>query len=76
MIFTAMGHAGDTIRFSTRFVGELTVTRSDAGLTLDFPAWQAEPVTPPALLLRCLGIDDAVEVRAARDYLVVLENQQ
>ncbi|MBT9429948.1 PhzF family phenazine biosynthesis protein, partial [Candidatus Symbiopectobacterium endolongispinus] len=60
VIFTAMGYAGDTIRFSTWFVGELTVTRSDAWLTLDFPAWQAEPVTPPALLLRCLGIDAAV----------------
>ncbi len=69
VIFTAMGYAGETIRFSTRFVGELTVTRSDAGLTLDFPAWQAEPVTQLALLLRCLGIDDAVEVRAARDFI-------
>lgn len=76
VIFTAIGYAGETIHFSTRFVGELAVTRSEAGLTLDFPAWQAEPVTPPALLLRCLGIDKALEVRAARDYLVVLENQQ
>lgn len=76
VIFTLRDYPGDRIRFSTRFVGDLTVTRDGEWLTLDFPAWSTQPTTPPALLWQCLGIQDAVEVRVARDYLVVLENQQ
>ena len=61
----------------TRFVGPLTVSRKGDWLTLDFPAWQTEKVeTPPALLFETLGITQAKEVRVARDYMVVLDNQQ
>lgn len=57
-------------------MGPLTVTRSGDWLTLDFPARQSEPVEPPALLLETLGITEYKEVRVARDYMVVMENQQ
>jgi PhzF family phenazine biosynthesis protein len=77
VIFEYLNHPSAEIHFSTRFVGPLTVSRRGDWLTLDFPAWQTDTVeTPPALLFSALGIERAVEVRAGRDYLVVLENQQ
>lgn len=76
VIFEHLNHPGETIHFDTRFVGPLTVTRYGEWLTLDFPAWKTEPVTPPSLLLEALGITEYIEVRVARDYMVVLENQQ
>ncbi|HCD5423708.1 TPA: PhzF family phenazine biosynthesis protein [Klebsiella aerogenes] len=76
VIFEYLDHPSATIVFSTRFVGELRVTRSGDWLTLDFPAWQTTPVhdVPPALFAG-LGIDDALEVREGRDYLVVLRDR-
>lgn len=77
VIFEYFDHPSSTIVFSTRFVGELRVTRSGDWLTLDFPAWATTAVEqPPAELLAGLGLSDAVEVRVARDYLVVLADRQ
>ena len=39
VIFEYLDHPSATILFSTRFVGELRVTRNGDWLTLDFPAW-------------------------------------
>ncbi|ELY2508614.1 PhzF family phenazine biosynthesis protein [Cronobacter sakazakii] len=75
VIFEHLDYPHSEIRFSTRFVGELTVTRRGDWLTLNFPAWQAQPVDAPALLLSALGIDGAVSVAAYRDYLVELQTQ-
>lgn len=76
VIFEHLGYPSKTIHFDTRFVGPLAVTRDDGWLTLDFPAWSAESVVPPSLLLETLGITEYQEVRVARDYMVVLKNQQ
>ncbi|MPT44791.1 MAG: PhzF family phenazine biosynthesis protein, partial [Klebsiella sp.] len=77
VIFEYLDHPSATITFSTRFVGELRVTRSGDWLTLDFPAWTTTPVdNPPADLLAGLGLESAVEVREGRDYLVVLADRQ
>ena len=77
VIFEYLDYPHTEIVFSTRFVGELTVKSSGDWLTLNFPAWTSEPVdNPPALLFFALGIEGAKEVRAGRDYMVVLENQQ
>lgn len=77
VIFEYLDYPHTEIAFSTRFVGELKVTRSGDWLTLNFPAWATEKVeNPPALLLSSLGIGDAKEVRVGRDYLVVLESQR
>ncbi len=78
MLFSQyLDHPSATITFSTRFVGELRVTRSGDWLTLDFPAWTTTPVdNPPADLLAGLGLESAVEVREGRDYLVVLADRQ
>ncbi|MBD4424790.1 isomerase, partial [Xanthomonas citri pv. citri] len=66
----------DSIHFTTRFVGPLTVARSGEWLKLDFPAWGTESVTPPSLLLEALGITEYKDMRVGRDYMVVLDNQQ
>ncbi len=77
VIFEYLDYPHTEIIFSTRFVGDLKVTRSGDWLTLNFPAWGCEAVeNPPALLFSTLGISGAQEVRAGRDYMVVLENQQ
>ncbi|HHG8774028.1 TPA: PhzF family phenazine biosynthesis protein [Raoultella planticola] len=77
VIFEYLDYPSATIVFSTRFVGELKVTRNGDWLTLDFPAWSTVPVSaPPAELLAGLGLSEALEVRAGRDYLVVLNDRQ
>ncbi len=76
VIFEYFDYPEATIHFSTRFVGPLSVTRNGEWLTLDFPAWDTEPVMPLPLLLETLGISECKEVRVARDYMVVLETQQ
>jgi len=76
VIFEHLDYPGEIVHFDTRFVGPLTVERSGEWLTLDFPAWKTEPVTPPSLLLDALGITEYKEVRVARDYMVVLDNPQ
>ncbi|RDT53002.1 PhzF family phenazine biosynthesis protein [Escherichia coli] len=77
VIFEYLDYPDTQINFTTRFVGPLIVSRKGDWLTLDFPAWQTERVAaPPALLFETLGITQAKEVRVARDYMVVLENQQ
>ncbi|MEL4013655.1 PhzF family phenazine biosynthesis protein [Dryocola clanedunensis] len=76
VIFEHLDYPDAVIHFDTRFVGPLTVTRNGEWLTMDFPAWATEPVMPLPLLLETLGISECKEVRVARDYMVVLENQQ
>lgn len=76
VIFEYLDYPDTEILFTTRFVGDLKVSRNGDWLTLDFPAWATETVSQvPALLMKALGIERAKEVRVARDYLVVLENQ-
>ena len=76
VIFEHLDYPATAIHFDTRFVGPLVVTRSGDWLTLDFPAWYSEPVSMPSILLEALNITDYQEIRVARDYMVVLENQQ
>lgn len=76
VIFEYLDYPDATIHFSTRFVGELKVTRNGEWLTLDFPACKTQPVMPLPLLLETLGLSECVEVRLGRNYVVVLENQQ
>lgn len=56
--------------------GPLTVTRTDGGYVMDFPARPSEPVSPPPGLAEALGVSP-VEVVADRfNYLALLESAQ
>lgn len=74
VLFEHLCHPDEIIRFDTRS-GELTVTKSDDLLTLDFPARPATPCTAPAQLLQGLGQSPA-HVAKARDYLAVFGSEQ
>ncbi|WP_058910008.1 PhzF family phenazine biosynthesis protein [Entomohabitans teleogrylli] len=76
VIFEHLNYPQTDIRFTTRFVGDLWVSRSGGWLYLDFPAWRSEPTVAPSLLFECLGIDGCRELRVGRDYLVVLDSPQ
>ena len=68
--------ADQPIRFQTRS-GELTCTRSDAGITLDFPSTPAMDDADPELaesLLVALGIGAGKVLRSKFDLLVIVKN--
>lgn len=73
VIFRHLGYGEPTVRFQTRS-GELTVSRSDNFLTLDFPALPATPCETPQDLISGLGVSPVTTARA-RDYLAVFEKE-
>ncbi len=79
VIFNHLGFTGDTIRFVTVKAGDLMVNRNRASneLTLDFPERDPEPLTSyPSELIAAIGGVLPQEVLIARDYVVVLENEE
>jgi PhzF family phenazine biosynthesis protein len=74
VIFTELGFAGKNIRFHTK-ANELGATRTGDVITLDFPAWPAEPCrdVPPAMT-EALGWVPR-EVLRTRDYLAVFSSE-
>lgn len=63
----------DILRFST-LSGELLVTRSKFGLSMDFPLTKPFPIPTPPGLFAALGIE-AGEVFEADDYVVVVSDE-
>lgn len=74
VLFTHLGHRGQTIHFQTRS-GLLLVTKVPEGYSMDFPATLVQPVEGPDMLLTGLGISSAECVLAGFDYIVVLSNE-
>ncbi len=77
IIFTILGHEGDTITFQSKS-GPLTVSkRSDGKLVLNFPANAPELVTEvPTGIFEGLGIAPAPVFKTSFDYMVVLPSQK
>lgn len=73
VLFDLLGHARPEIEFSTRS-GKLRVTRSEAGLCMDFPACRPVTVVAPEALLHGLGRHPSA-VLAADDYLAVYDDE-
>jgi PhzF family phenazine biosynthesis protein len=73
VVFQFLEPRREEVTFSTAS-GPLTVTREGSRLAMDFPARAPEPVEPCFGLIEALGAQP-VEVLAARDYLVVYENE-
>ena len=74
VIFNLLDYADDAIKFQTRS-GELTVTKNNDWLVMDFPSQPGKPCPPPRLLLDGLG-KTPVEVLASEDYMAVYENEE
>ena len=77
IIFTILGHEGDTIIFHSKS-GPLKVSkRSNGKLMLDFPANAPELVTEvPAGIFEGLGIAPAPVFKTSFDYMVVLPSEK
>ena len=78
VIFSELFYESDQINFQTKKAGELIVTREKgkALYTLNFPSRPAGKVELPDGLLSALGSDKIpIEVYAARDYMLVYENE-
>lgn len=74
VLYTHLGYASASVRFLTRS-GELTVTRSPRGLSMDFPAAPPQAAEAPAALLAGLG-KPPHQVLAAFDYVAVYEFEE
>lgn len=77
ILFTLLGHSGDTIIFHSKS-GPLKVTKLASGkLMLDFPANVPELITqPPAGIFEGLGITSVPVFKTSFDYMVVLPSQK
>ncbi len=75
VLFNELDYPDARIHFDTAS-GRLTVSRDGDWLTLDFPACPGEPQTPPAEMLAALGIENYVEARKGRAWVLVLEDRQ
>jgi PhzF family phenazine biosynthesis protein len=74
VIFRHLGYRDTVVRFQTRS-GELTVTRTDDLLTLDFPARPAVACATPAALVKGLGLSPTTTAKS-RDYLAVFDSER
>jgi PhzF family phenazine biosynthesis protein len=68
VLFHELGEAGNIVRFNTRS-GELSVSRENGQLFLNFPSRPPREVTADPRLISALG-GKPTEILAARDYLV------
>lgn len=74
IIYEIEGFKGPRLQFHTRS-GLLEVVRNKTHYAMTFPSLEAQPVTPPKALLQAIAPLQPKEVLKARDYLVVLENE-
>ncbi len=71
VIFNHLGHKGDTVKFKTRQVGDLSVERKGDMLYLDFPSRPPQPIKDiPACIAQGLGAQP-LEIYVSRDYMLV-----
>lgn len=75
VIFNHLDYPDARIHFDT-LSGRLTVSREGDWLTLDFPAGETTEQTPPAELLKALGISDYVHARKGRAWLIELGSRE
>ncbi|MDX1802447.1 MAG: PhzF family phenazine biosynthesis protein [Alcanivorax sp.] len=73
VVFHELGYAGERIRFETAS-GPLYVSRSGAGLAMDFPARPGQPVTDMRPYENALQLP-VREVWQARDTLVIVDSE-
>lgn len=75
VIFNVLGLETDEITFRSHKSGELSVTKNDDLLILDFPSRPVSPSEAPDGLIEALG-KQPKEILKARDYFLVYEDEQ
>lgn len=75
VIFNIQNEEKEQISFYTRS-GELTVTRADGWLTLNFPIDQYQIAVPPPALVESINNNLAEVYKGKTDYLVVLDSEE
>jgi predicted PhzF superfamily epimerase YddE/YHI9 len=73
VLFEHLGHPGDEIVFSSKS-GPLRAARGGGLITLDFPAFEPEPIATPEALVRGLG-RKPLETLRGRDILAVFGSE-
>jgi PhzF family phenazine biosynthesis protein len=76
ILFTELGHNGDTIDFETVKAGTLIVKRNGDKYIMDFPSRPAIYIEPPIGLVEALGEKKPLEVLRSRDYFLVYESEK
>lgn len=76
VLFNEFDYAEDTIRFSTRFKGELNVTKNKDLLTLDFPADEIVEVDVDLDLEKAFSANFIKQYHGSTDVMLIAENHE
>lgn len=76
VLFDHLSFPGDTIIFQSMHRGQLTVTKRDSLLELNFPADQPELSLPPEGLIRAMGKNPLEVWKGRTDYLLFYASQE
>ena len=76
ILFTKRNWSAPTVRFQTRWSGELSVSRQGDLLEMDFPARPSHPCTPPEGLAEALHLKPEKVFASAEDLMVVLDDER
>ncbi|TNE80492.1 MAG: PhzF family phenazine biosynthesis protein [Gammaproteobacteria bacterium] len=74
VLFELLGAAGSSIRFDSRS-GPLLVSKTEKGLTLDFPLMKTSPVDIPPAIMTALG-QEPLEAQHGVDLLLLFASQK
>lgn len=75
VLFHQENHPGDSINFYSPRSGALAVSRSSAGLTLDFPADIFHPVPVSSEMIRCFDKQPVEAYKGKTDFMLVYEKE-
>jgi len=76
VLFNCRRWQEDSVRFTTRWSGELAVARRGELLEMDFPSRPVHSIATPAGLAEALGVAPVQVMGSAEDLLVVLDNEK
>jgi PhzF family phenazine biosynthesis protein len=76
VLFNCRKWPEESIRFQTRWSGELEVTRRKNLLEMDFPARVPHAISPPAGLKEALGVNPKETLSSLEDLLVLLDSEK
>lgn len=75
VLFHHENHPGNIIRFYSPGSGQLTVTKDQDYLTLNFPADQYEEINITTDIIDCFDLQPMAAFKGKTDYLLVFENE-